>query len=174
MPNCSAVIPTSSPLREETGAEAAVANWGRDQGAGESGSTLFRPFGVPTTFPALMRAEKVQTKAARVGFDWSEVRGPLAKVKEEAEELVAVWEAGVKSEADQRKLEEEFGDLLFSLVNLARFLKIRPELALLRSTDKFVRRFRYIEERAAAQGQELSTLTLEEMDQLWEEEKKRR
>ena len=121
-----------------------------------------------------MRAEKVQTKAARVGFDWSEVRGPLAKVKEEAEELVAVWEAGVKSEADQRKLEEEFGDLLFSLVNLARFLKIRPELALLRGTDKFVRRFRYIEERAAAQGQELSTLTLEEMDQLWEEEKKRR
>ncbi|HHT06771.1 MAG TPA: nucleoside triphosphate pyrophosphohydrolase [Hydrogenispora sp.] len=159
---------------EETGAEAAVANWEEIKAREKAEVPCSALSGVPTTFPALMRAEKVQTKAARVGFDWSEVRGPLAKVKEEAEELVAVWEAGVKSEADQRKLEEEFGDLLFSLVNLARFLKIRPELALLRSTDKFVRRFRYIEERAAAQGQELSTLTLEEMDQLWEEEKKRR
>ena len=157
---------------EETGAEAAVANWEEIKAREKEETPCSALSGVPTTFPALMRAEKVQAKAARVGFDWPDVRGPLAKVKEEAEELVAVWEAGVKSEAEQRRLEEEFGDLLFSLVNLARFLKIRPELALLRSTEKFVRRFRCLEERAAAQGRDLSALTLEEMDQLWEEEKK--
>nr|WP_269206201.1 nucleoside triphosphate pyrophosphohydrolase [Capillibacterium thermochitinicola] len=159
--------------QEVTGAEAAVANWEAIKAREKETEPCSALSGVPTTFPALMRAEKVQAKAARVGFDWPEVRGPLAKIKEEAEELVAVWEAGVKSEADQRRLEEEFGDLLFSLVNLARFLKIRPELALLRSTEKFVRRFRCLEERAAARGQDLSALTLEEMDQLWEEEKKR-
>ena len=156
-----------------SGAEAAAANWEAIKTQEKETPPCTALSGVPTTFPALMRAEKVQAKAARVGFDWPEVRGPLAKIKEEAEELVAVWEAGVKSEADQRKLEEEFGDLLFSLVNLARFLKIRPELALLRSTEKFVRRFRCLEERAAARGQDLATMTLEEMDQLWEEEKKR-
>lgn len=157
---------------EVSGAEGVVANWEQIK-AGEKGAAPPSALsGVPTTFPALMRAEKVQTKAARVGFDWPEVRGPLAKVIEEAEELVEAWETGVKSEEDQRKLEEEYGDLLFSLVNLARFLKIRPELALLRSTKKFVRRFQRLEERAIAQGQELSAMTLEEMDALWEEEKK--
>ena len=157
---------------EKTEVEAVVANWEEIKAREKAAAPSSALSGVPTTFPALMRAEKVQAKAARVGFDWPDVRGPLAKVKEESEELVAVWEAGVESEADRRKLEEEFGDLLFSLVNLARFLKIRPELALLQSTEKFVRRFRCLEERAAAQGQELSALTLEEMDQLWEEEKK--
>lgn len=157
---------------EASGAEAAVANWEAIKAREKDTVSCSALSGVPSTFPALMRAEKVQAKAARVGFDWPDVRGPLAKVKEEAEELVAAWEAGVSSEADRRELEEEFGDLLFSLVNLARFLEIRPELALLRSTEKFVRRFHCLEERAAAQGQELSALTLEEMDRLWEEEKK--
>lgn len=158
--------------QEGGGTEAAVANWEaiKAQEKGEVPSSVLA--GVPTTFPALMRAEKVQAKAAQVGFDWPEVRGPLAKVKEEADELVAVWENGVNSAADQQRLEEEFGDLLFSLVNLARFLKIRPELALLRSTDKFVRRFRRLEERVTEQGRTLSALTLEEMDAIWEEEKK--
>jgi tetrapyrrole methylase family protein/MazG family protein len=130
--------------------------------------------GVPTTLPALMGAEKTQAKAARVGFDWPQIEGPLAKVQEEAAELVAVWEAGVDDEESRRRLEEEFGDLLFSLVNLARFLQIRPELALRRSTEKFIRRFRRLEERVRAEGRELVDLTLAEMDAIWEEEKQYR
>ena len=158
---------------EATSAEGVVATWEQIK-AKEKGSARSSALsGVPTTLPALMHAEKTQAKAARVGFDWPGIEGPLAKVQEEAAELVEAWEAGAQDEEGRRKLEEEYGDLLFSLVNLARFLKIRPELALRRSTEKFTRRFRRLEERVALEGQELSSLTLEEMDAIWEEEKKR-
>ena len=157
--------------QEVSGVEGVITNWERIKAEEKRDERPSALSGVPTTLPALMRAEKVQAKAARVGFDWPNIKGPLAKVQEETEELVAAWEAGTKDEETQRQLEEEFGDLLFSLVNLARFLKIRPELALLRSTDKFVRRFRRLEEKAAAKGEKLTDLTLAEMDALWEEEK---
>jgi tetrapyrrole methylase family protein/MazG family protein len=159
--------------QEVSGAEGVVVNWEQIKAAEKKEERPSALSGVPITFPALMRAEKVQAKAARVGFDWPEVRGPLAKVQEEAEELVAAWEAGVESAEDRRQLEEEYGDLLFSLVNLARFLKIRPELALLRSTEKFIRRFQRLEEKVAAQGATLESLTLAEMDAIWEEEKRK-
>lgn len=158
---------------EATSAEGVVATWEQIK-AKEKGSARSSALsGVPTTLPALMHAEKTQAKAARVGFDWPGIEGPLAKVQEEAAELVEAWEAGAQDEEGRRKLEEEYGDLLFSLVNLARFIKVRPELALRRSTEKFTRRFRRLEERVALEGQELSSLTLEEMDAIWEEEKKR-
>jgi uncharacterized protein YabN with tetrapyrrole methylase and pyrophosphatase domain len=99
----------------------------------------------------------------------------LAKVKEEAEELVTAWRLWRKEGQAQeqgRQIEEEFGDLLFSLVNLARFLGIRPELALNRTSDKFYQRFRRMEESAAARGESLHRLTLAQMDELWEESKK--
>ena len=154
-----------------SGVEGVITNWERIKAEEKGEERRSVLSGVPTTFPALMRAEKVQTKAARVGFDWPDINGPLAKVQEEAKELVAAWETAGESEEARQQLEEEFGDLLFSLVNLARFLKIRPELALLRSTDKFVRRFRRLEEKVAAKGEKLTDLTLAEMDALWEEEK---
>lgn len=131
--------------------------------------------GIPVTLPALMRAEKIQSKASHLGFDWDEISGPLEKVKEEAEELVearTLYEQKNKDERLYCKMEEEFGDLLFSLVNLARFLDIRPEIALNRTVDKFYDRFRKMEANAAAHGEALEDLTLTQMDELWEESKR--
>ncbi len=124
--------------------------------------------GVPKGLPALMQAYKLQKKAARVGFDWTEVQGAWEKVKEEVMELSTEIKGGNK-----RETENEFGDLLFALVNVARFYKVQPELALLGTCDKFVSRFHYIEEMAKKQGKVLSQMSLAEMDQLWDEAKKK-
>lgn len=121
----------------------------------------------PRTLPALLRALKVQEQAARRGFDWPEVKGVWAKVFEELEELKASQNAG-----EEGRVAEEMGDAFFALVNLARWLKVDPESALNRTIDKFCRRFEYIAEEARKQGRELQSLTLEEMDALWEETKK--
>lgn len=129
--------------------------------------------GVPKDLPALQRADKYQRKAAKVGFDWDQVEGPLAKVKEEIAELEEVLHTKLSEEVavEAERLEDEFGDILFSMVNLSRFLKVDAELALRRSTDKFNQRFRQMEQLAKASGQQLSKLTLEEMDELWEKVK---
>lgn len=122
---------------------------------------------VARALPALMRAYKVQKKAAEVGFTWDSYEPILDKVFEEIEEL--------KIEIKQRRLDkmnEELGDVLFSMVNLSYFLEINPEFALTNSTEKFINRFRYIENSAFAKGKQLSQMTLEEMDQLWNECKK--
>jgi len=119
--------------------------------------------GVSKGLPALTRAEKVQKRAAKVGFDWADAQGPAAKVREELDEVLAA------EPADQ---EGELGDLLFAVVNLARKLKIDPELALGRASAKFERRFRYIEEQAAVSGRSLTVIGLAEMDRLWEESKR--
>lgn len=116
--------------------------------------------------PALMRAYKVQKAAARVGFDWRDVRDVLVKVEEEIEELREVLESG-----DAGRTEEEAGDVLFSVVNLCRFLKVNPEVALTRTVSKFAGRFGYIEAAAARMGRNLAGMSLEEMDALWEESK---
>jgi MazG family protein len=125
--------------------------------------------GVSGGLPALLRAEKVQKKAARVGFDWSETAPVVAKIREELAEVEAELTAGVNAE----RIEEEMGDLLFSVVNLARKLKIDGETALQRATDKFARRFRQVEALARERGIALEKLTLAELDALWDEVKKR-
>lgn len=122
--------------------------------------------GVPQVLPALMRAYKVQKKAADVGFDWEDYQPIKDKIYEEIEEL----EKEINSN-DQDRLEEELGDILFSVVNLGRFLKINPEFALTKSVKKFINRFRYIEQTAFEQGLQLEEMTLEEMDKLWEDAK---
>lgn len=122
---------------------------------------------VAKALPALMRAYKVQKKAAEVGFTWSEYEPIIDKVFEEIEELKVEIKKGQLG-----KVNEELGDVLFSIVNLSYFLEINPEFALTNSTEKFINRFRYIENSAFAKGKQLSQMTLEEMDQLWNECKK--
>ena len=117
---------------------------------------------IPRCFPALMRAAKVQKKARSVGFDWDDAREALKKVREEADEAEQAWD-------DAEKLFAELGDLLFAAVNVCRMKKVPPELALERATDKFIRRFSYVERTAGEQGRKLTDMTLAEMDALWEQ-----
>lgn len=124
--------------------------------------------GIPDYYPALMKAWKLQQKAAMVGFDWPDVQGPLEKLQEEWEEAQRALQAGDKS-----ALEEEFGDLLFTLVNVARFYRIDPEVALHRANQKFSRRFRQMEQDAVGKDLDLADLSLEEKDVLWESAKER-
>ncbi len=127
---------------------------------------------VPTALPALTRAIKLQTKAAKVGFDWPSLSPVFAKLKEEFAELEAVMANSASgSEANTQAIEEEFGDLLFVIANVARHLKLDPEASLRAANQKFVRRFRYIEERLAANGRTPSDSDLAEMDTLWDEAK---
>lgn len=118
--------------------------------------------GVPNSLPALIKAIRLQEKTKQVGFEWDAIDQVKEKVDEEIEELYEAVDRGV-----QEKVEEEFGDVLFALVNYARFAKIDPELALERTNKKFIRRFKYIEEKAAEQNKALLDMTLEEMDALW-------
>lgn len=121
---------------------------------------------VPKHMPALMRSYKVQDKAARVGFDWESVEGAIDKVKEEFLEFIEVY----KSE-EYGKIIEELGDLLFAVVNICRFMDVMPEFALNATTEKFIRRFEYIENKALKSGKKMGEMTLEEMDSLWNEAK---
>jgi tetrapyrrole methylase family protein/MazG family protein len=122
---------------------------------------------IPGNLPALMRSFKVQQKAAQVGFDWDDIKDAMQKVKEEFNEL----EQACKSE-NEANIEEELGDLLFAVVNVSRFLKVQPELALTATTNKFIRRFEYVEQSAAGQGKQLTDMSLSEMDAFWDESKK--
>jgi tetrapyrrole methylase family protein/MazG family protein len=136
---------------------------------GEEGGRKSAPLmkGVPEAAPALQQAEIVQRRAARVGFDWQDIKGPLQKVSEEIREIRRAY-----ASKDREKIEEEVGDLLFAFVNVCRFLDVTPEAALRRTNRKFMERFSYIEETAAARGQNLAAMTLEEMDALWDEAKR--
>ena len=125
--------------------------------------------GMPKALPALQRSARVQEKAAKVGFDWPDITGVWEKVVEE----VGEFRHEVESGTDREGLEEEFGDLLFSLVNVARFLDIQPEEALQGTTNKFIRRFQFVEERLRERGKKFEEVDLQEMDQLWEEAKRR-
>ncbi len=122
--------------------------------------------GIAQTLPALMQSEKIQNRAARNGFDWPDVEPVFDKVEEELSELREAFESG-----DQRHIEEEVGDLLFVAVNLARHLGVRPEQALKAGNRKFIGRFRYIEERVAAQGRTLLDCALAELDRYWDQAK---
>ena len=128
--------------------------------------------GVPKSLPALIKAMRIQEKARGVGFDWEEPEQVWDKVKEEMGEFEAEFQVGAGSKIDQEKAAAEFGDLLFSLINYARFIDINPEEALERTNIKFIARFQYLEQAAKAAGKSLSDMTLAEMDVYWEEAKK--
>lgn len=123
---------------------------------------------VPLALPALSRAAKLQKRAARVGFDWESWRDVIVKMDEEKAELLEAIDSG-----DRARIEDEFGDLLFSCVNLARFLDIDPELALRAGNRKFERRFGYIEQTLATSGRTPQEVALAEMEALWDEAKQR-
>ncbi|RZJ65436.1 MAG: nucleoside triphosphate pyrophosphohydrolase [Flavobacterium sp.] len=123
--------------------------------------------GVPKSLPALVKASRIQDKAKGVGFDWEEPHQVWDKVEEEIEEFKAEIKSG-----NQEKIEEEFGDVLFSMINYARFLDINPEDALERTNKKFIKRFQYLESKAGELGKSLSDMTLAEMDVFWNEAKK--
>ena len=122
--------------------------------------------GVPKSLPALVKASRIQDKAAGVGFDWDNIDDVFAKVKEEIEEL----HTEVKAQK-HTAIEAEFGDVLFSLINYARFLKVNPEDALERTNKKFIARFQYLERKAAESGKSLRDMTLAEMETYWQEAK---
>jgi ATP diphosphatase len=135
-------------------------------GSGAEAATLD---GIARALPALLRAEKIQKRAARVGFDWNATGPVIDKIEEELRELRAELEAGA---IDRDRVEDELGDVLFAVANLARHCKVDPEAALRSTNDKFERRFRHIERRLAETSRRPSDASLEEMERLWTEAKK--
>nr|WP_298928175.1 nucleoside triphosphate pyrophosphohydrolase [uncultured Allomuricauda sp.] len=123
--------------------------------------------GVPDSLPSMVKANRIQEKVAGVGFDWEHPEQVFEKVKEELSELQVEIKHG-----NPDRLESEFGDVLFSMINYARFLDINPENALERTNKKFIKRFQYLEEKAKQAGKSLKDMTLAEMDVFWEEAKK--
>ena len=138
------------------------ANWEKIKLKGGNKSVLS---GVPVSLPSMVKATRIQEKARGVGFDWDNQDQVWAKVNEELEEL--------KVEIDKKsdKIEEEFGDLLFSLINYARFIGVNPEDALERTNKKFIRRFSYLEENSKKDGKVMGEMTLDEMDHYWNQAK---
>jgi MazG family protein len=156
--------------REAMTSEAVVQKW-EDLKAGER-TTAGRPeetilSGVPRTLPALLRAHELSSRAAAVGFDWATPGDVIDKIEEEVAEL----RTAAREEQDPRRVEEELGDTLFALTNLARKLGVEPEAALRMANDKFQKRFEGIEKAAKNSGRTLKELTLEEMEELWRVEK---
>jgi MazG family protein len=153
--------------------EAVLRNWEavkaeEREAQGKAPETLSMLDSVSLVLPAVMEAFQMTTKVARVGFDWPDVGGALAKLDEERGELTREME---RSAIDRRALEHEVGDLFFAAVNVARLLGVDAESALKASNRRFRRRFRFIEEALAARGKKPADSTLEEMDALWEEAK---
>ena len=138
---------------------------GRQGDGGEPAGALD---GVARALPALLRAEKIQKRAARVGFDWKTAGPVIDKIEEELGELRAELAAG---DVDPARITDELGDVLFAVANLARHCKVDPEAALRATNDKFERRFRHIERRLAETGRKPADATLEEMEALWQEAK---
>ena len=149
-------------------AQEVLANWEeikkKEKGYEERKSILE---GIPRRLPSLLRAHSIQERAARVGFDWNRIDEALPKLDEE----IAEFKESLKSK-DAAGIEEELGDIFFMLVNLSRFLGVNPEDALRKTIGKFIRRFRHIEEQAVKTGRSLNDMTLNEMEQLWQESKK--
>jgi nucleoside triphosphate diphosphatase len=175
------VFPNGSNDPTPTNAEQVVARWedikrAERQAAGRPESVLD---GVPNTLPALLRAYQIQARASRVGFDWTHDQAGfdqvLNKIDEEIRELrmaLRLPPSDGTTTARQQEIAAEFGDVLFSLVNLARFVKVNPEDALRLSINRFVERFQFIEQQASSSGRTINDLSIEEMNRLWEEAKK--
>ena len=146
-----------------SGSDEVIQNWDELKKKEKSQTTVVKTMiDVAESLPALWRAEKIQKKAKKVGFDWPEVSGAMDKLHEEIAELVEA-----QAEKDKAHIEEELGDLLFTAVNVARFSDIDPETALHKSCEKFIKRFEYIEAEAVKSGRELKDMTLEEMEVLY-------
>lgn len=124
--------------------------------------------GVPTSLPAMVKANRIQEKARGVGFDWEDREQVWDKVKEELSEL----QNEIKKTDNDKKIEAEFGDLLFSVINAARLYNVDPELALERTNHKFIKRFSYLEEKTLKKGISLHDMSLDDMNKIWEEAKK--
>ena len=124
---------------------------------------------VSAAYPALMRAHKIAKKAAKAGFDWKDIKGVMEKLNEELDEFKEALK-----EKNRRKTEEELGDVLFTLVNVGRFVEVDPEEALRKTIGKFVHRFHYVEKKLKENGKELVDASMEEMEELWQEAKKKR
>lgn len=150
---------------EASTSEQVVQNW-EGLKLKEKGGNKTILAGVPDALPALIKAHRIQDKARSAGFDWDERSQVWDKVKEEISEFQTEIE-----HKDEDNMEAEFGDLMFSLINAARLYNINPENALERTNKKFIRRFNYIEKKAAEQGTSLKDMTLDEMEQLWCEAK---
>jgi len=146
--------------RPVSSAAEALAQWEAIKGAEKHGASALA--GVPRALPALHRAQRVQHKAARVGFDWSDAAGALEKVREELGEVAEALRQG-----DGAALRDELGDLLFSVVNVARLSSVDPEGALQAAVDRFSRRFASMEEAARDEGRDLTGLSLAELEELW-------
>ncbi len=127
--------------------------------------------GVPASLPALVKASRIQEKARGIGFDWENKAQVWEKVEEEMQEFRQEYNAEDETVIDQDRAEGEFGDLLFSLINYARFIGINPENALEKTNRKFINRFQHLETRAAQNGRQLQDMTLTEMDNYWNEAK---
>lgn len=145
----------------------ALQNWDqvklKTKGMKKQGEAMIK---VPREFPALMRAQKVQEKASKAGFDWDDINGAVDKLHEEIDELETALAAGVGKD-----IEEEFGDVLFSCVNVSRFIGADSEEALTASTDKFIKRYLLVEKLAADEGLDMKTASIEELDKLWNKAK---
>ena len=128
--------------------------------------------GVPRSLPAMIKAMRIQEKARGAGFDWEEKHQVWDKVEEEMQEFKEEFNALKEEDLDKEKASSEFGDLLFSLINYARFIDINPEEALEKTNKKFIRRFQFLEQAVKEQGKNLEDLTLAEMDLIWNEAKK--
>ncbi len=151
--------------RQVSGTEEVLANWDELKRQEKHQETYTDTLhSVAKTLPALWRAEKVQKKAAKAGFDWPDVSGAFGKIEEETAELR-------EAAARQTNVEEELGDLLFAAVNAARFLGVDPEDALNRATDKFITRFQRVEDGANSAGTDMKTMPLAELEQLWQKAK---
>ena len=146
---------------------AQVENWEKIKKAEKGAERKSALSGIPPHLPALLRAQKLTEKAARVGFDWEHVDQVFAKVLEELHEFEETMAAG-----DQERMEAELGDLLFAIVNLGRFLAITPDEALRKTISRFTTRFEHVEDSLHRQGRQMTDATLAEMDLLWEEAKR--
>ncbi|MBM3262036.1 MAG: nucleoside triphosphate pyrophosphohydrolase [candidate division Zixibacteria bacterium] len=153
-------------VKADTASEV-LENWEKIKRAEKSGVDGSILDGVPGHLPALLQAYRIQEKAERVNFDWTRVEDVIRKVREEFDELDEAVGRG-----DRTRLEEEFGDLLFSMVNLARHVRVTPEDALRKSNRKFIDRFRYIEKTLRLNGESLEDASFERLDALWEEAKR--
>jgi tetrapyrrole methylase family protein/MazG family protein len=145
---------------------AQIENWEQIKKAEKGSERASVLAGVPPHLPALLKAQKITEKAARVGFDWEHVDQVMAKVMEELHEFEEAMSAG-----DNEHMEAELGDLLFAIVNLGRFLSINPEEALRKTITRFQKRFQYVEDSLHNQGRQMNVTPLAEMDLLWEEAK---
>lgn len=153
--------------------EAVKQNWEKIKLQEKGNKTKSVLGGVPKSLPALIKAMRIQEKARGVGFDWDEASQVWDKVEEEMGEFKSAYDASDLSAINKEEASAEFGDLLFSLINYARFIDINPEEALERTNRKFIQRFQFLEDAAAKAGKTLAQMTLEEMDQYWENAKKR-